>query len=292
MPSKISKTKPKHSWQFEALGTLWQVETLLPLAADVKAQITVRIEAFDKTYSRFRDDSLVTKLAAAAGTYGFPEDAHELVAFYEQLYKATNGAVSPLVGGMLEQAGYDKEYSLRPGDIEPVPAWDDAMTWNGRKVTTNRPLTLDFGAAGKGYMNDMVGELLEEAGHKVYAVDASGDVRVRGQNEVIGLENPYDPASVIGAARVTDASICASASNRRVWADDWHHVVDPRTGKPVNDVVATWVIADTTMVADGLATALFFVSADKLAAWDFEYVRLYANGTIERSTDFVGELYI
>ena len=292
MPSKTSKTKPRHSWQFEALGTQWQVETSLPLATDVKAQIIARIETFDKTYSRFRDDSLVGKLAAGAGTYEFPEDARELVAFYELLYKATDGAVSPLVGSALEQAGYDKDYSLEPGDVEPVPTWDDAMIWDGRKVTTARPLTLDFGAAGKGYVNDIVGELLEQAGHGAYVVDASGDVRVRGLSEVIGLENPYDPASVIGAAKVADASICASAINRRAWADGWHHVVDPRTGKPVSDIVATWVIADTTMVADGLATALFFVSADKLAAWDFEYVRLHADGTIERSTDFVGELYI
>ena len=292
MPSAISKTKPRHSWQFEALGTQWQVETLLPLAADVKAQITTRIETFDKTYSRFRDDSLVMQLAANAGTYEFPEDARELVAFYKSLYDATDGALSPLVGGALEQAGYGKDYSLKPGAVEPVPTWDEAMTWDGRRVTTTRPLTLDFGAAGKGYMNDMVGELLEAAGYTEYVVDASGDVRVRGLDEVIGLEDPYDPASVVGAASVADASLCASAINRRAWGGDWHHVVDPRTGKPVSDVVATWVIADTTMVADGLATALFFVSADKLAAWDFEYVRLYADGTIERSADFVGELYV
>lgn len=292
MPSAISKTKPRHSWQFEALGTQWQVETLLPLADDVKAKITTRIETFDETYSRFRDDSLVAKLAASAGTYEFPEDARELVAFYELLYKATDGAVSPLVGNILEQAGYDKEYSLKPSEVEPAPAWDDVMTWDGCKVATTRPLTLDFGAAGKGYMNDMVGELLEQAGHKTYVVDASGDVRVRGQTETVGLENPYDPASVIGAAKVADASICASAINRRAWADGWHHVVDPRTGRPVSDVVATWVIADTTMVADGLATALFFVPADTLAAWDFEYVRLHADGTVEHSADFVGELYI
>lgn len=292
MPSKQSKIKPKHSWQFEALGTRWRIETLQPLAADVKAKITARIETFDKTYSRFRDDSLVARLAAASGTYEFPGDVRELIEFYELLYKVTDGAVSPLVGDALVQAGYDKEYSLQPGRIEPVPAWDEAMAWRGSRVTTATPLTLDFGAAGKGYMNDMIGGILERAGYKTYVVDASGDVRVRGTIETIGLENPFDPASVIGVAEVADASLCASAINRRAWADDWHHVIDPRTGKPANDILATWVIADTTMVADGLATALFFVPASKLAAWDFDYVRLHANGTIERSADFVGELYV
>ena len=69
-------------------------------------------------------------------------------------------------------------------------------------------------------------------------------------------------------------------------------MIDPRTAQPVRDVLATWVIAPTTMVADGLATALFFVPATKLSQWEFTYVRLLADGTVERSPDFVGELYI
>lgn len=292
MPSAISKTKPKHSWRFDALGTQWQIETEQLLNDATKAKIVARIELFDKTYSRFRDDSLVAAMATAAGTYQFPDDAPELIDFYHALYQATNGAVSPLVGDVLVQAGYDSQYSLQPGRVYPASSWESAMTWQGSRVVTTQPLVLDIGAVGKGYMNDMVGELLEQAGHQSYVVDASGDVRVRGSDETIGLENPYDPASVIGVAKVTDASLCASAINRRSWADDWHHVVDPRTGKPVRDVVATWVVAPTTMIADGLATALFFVPATRLTNWQFEYVRLHADGTVERSAGFVGELYI
>lgn len=293
MPSTTSKTKPKHSWRFEALGTQWQIETEQPLDDTIKAKITARIEMFDKTYSRFRDDSLVAEIAAKAGTYQFPDDVDDLITFYKVLYDMTDGAVSPLVGGTLEQAGYDKQYSLIPEHVvDPAPSWETVMTWQGNRVTTTRPLVLDFGAAGKGYMNDIVSELLEQAGHKAYVVDASGDVKVCGQEEVIGLENPYDPASVVGIMSVTNASLCASAINRRSWAGDWHHVIDPRTATPVSNVVATWVVAPTTMIADGLATALFFVPASVLTDWQFEYVRLHANGNIEHSPGFVGELYI
>lgn len=292
MPSATSKTKPRHSWRFDALGTEWQIETEQPLDDATKTKITTRIELFDKTYSRFRDDSLVAAMATAAGTYQFPDDASELIDFYRALYKATDGGVSPLVGSVLAQAGYDSQYSLQPGRVDPAPSWESAMIWQGSQVVTARPLVLDVGAAGKGYMNDMVGELLEQAGYQSYVVDASGDVRVRDSDETIGLENPYDPASVIGVAKVTNASLCASAINRRSWADDWHHVADPRTGRPVRDVVATWVVAPTTMIADGLVTALFFVPVNRLTNWQFEYVRLYADGTVERSAGFVGELYI
>lgn len=290
MPLPQSKTKRKHSWEFEAIGTQWSIETALPLG-DIQTELQDRIELFDHTYSRFREDSLVTAVSQRAGAYKFPKDAEQLVSFYRGLYDATNGAVSPLVGSVLEAAGYDREYTLRPGKVVPAPQWDDVMQWDRGNVQTNRPLVLDFGAAGKGYLVDIVAEKLEQAGVAEYVIDASGDMRLRGSGQVIGLENPHDTTRVLGTVLVENASLCASAINRRAWGD-WHHVVDPRTAAPVQGVVATWVVAPTTMVADGLATALFFAESSQLAQWDFAYARLLHDGTIERSADFVGELYI
>lgn len=290
MPSTTSKTRQKHSWQFEAIGTTWLIETSVAIDA-LKQLISERVEIFEKVYSRFRDDSLVSDISRTSGVYDFPPDVIELIAFYEHLYDATKGAVSPLIGDVLVAAGYDRQYSLRPGKVAVAPAWDDVMTWRGSRVTTNQPVTLDFGAAGKGYLVDLIAEIIETHGVTEYAIDASGDMRIRGAKETVGLENPYDAGSVIGTIEIRDASLCASATNRRMWGD-WHHVIDPRTAAPVRNVVATWVVAPTTMVADGLATALFFVPADNLRQWEFSYARLFADGSVERSDNFMGELYV
>ena len=80
--------------------------------------------------------------------------------------------------------------------------------------------------------------------------------------------------------------------NRRAWGDELHHVIDGRTGMPTHDVVATWVVADDAATADGLATALFFAPAERLApAFRFSWVRMFADGRAEISTDFDGELF-
>lgn len=271
------------------IGTQWSIETDHPLD-NIKSELEATIEEFDRTYSRFRDDSLVTEISRSAGEYEFPNNAQKLVTFYRDLYEATDGAVSPLVGDVLSTAGYDKEYSFVEKKVREAPVWDDAMKWDANKLQSSQPMLLDFGAAGKGYLVDLLSEILEARGIAKYVIDASGDVRIRGQTEVIGLENPYDATSILGTAIVSDASLCASATNRRAWGR-WNHVIDPRTATPVRDVVATWVVAATTFEADGLATALFFVPASKLGQWDFHYVRLLASGRIEHSDDFVGELY-
>lgn len=282
--------KPRHKWQFDALGTRWVIETEKSIDVQ-KSAITDRIEIFDRTYSRFRDDSLVAQLAEKPGTYVFPDDAKKLIEYYDYLYKQTDGAVSPLVGNILDDAGYDKHYSLQPGRVTVAPVWHDVMQWQDTTLRTTRAVLLDFGAAGKGYLVDLIGEILEQYDHTNYVIDASGDSRSRGWVQTIGLENPFDPTMVIGTVEVENASLCASAVNRRAWGN-WHHIVDPRNAQPVRDVVATWVIAPTTLQADGLATALFFALDTSMLDESIAFVRLFADGAVERSPAFVGELFI
>jgi thiamine biosynthesis lipoprotein len=108
----------------------------------------------------------------------------------------------------------------------------------------------------------------------------------------IGLEHPFEAGMVIGVAELHGRALCASAINRRAWGSDLHHVLDARTGSPVRDVVATCVVADEAATADGLATALFFVGHERLIdQFDFAFVRMYADGRLEASRNFEGELF-
>lgn len=71
-----------------------------------------------------------------------------------------------------------------------------------------------------------------------------------------------------------------------------HHIFNPHTMQPTRDILATWVIAETAMIADGLATALFFITPEKLQkSFDFQYVRMHSNGCVESSSKFNGELF-
>lgn len=68
-------------------------------------------------------------------------------------------------------------------------------------------------------------------------------------------------------------------------------MLDARTGLAVRDVVATWVIADAA-TSDGVATALFFTGAKRLAEiFAFSYVRMFADGRAEISENFDGEIF-
>ncbi|MGW4490518.1 FAD:protein FMN transferase [Streptomyces sp. NPDC004376] len=292
----------KSLFAFDAIGTRWEIETPGSLGAELREQILERVGRFDAVYSRFRPDSLVSRIAAApgGGRFVFPDDAVGLFDLYDQLAHLTGGAMDPLVGRDLELLGYDPAYSLTPAPhaVRAVhaasrPVWHRDVVRDGAVLRTRRPLVIDVGAAGKGHLVDVVSALLRDAGVTRFVVDASGDLRHAGERPLrVGLEHPTEPGRVIGVANVADAALCASAITRRAWGPGLHHVLDARTGAPVHDVVATWVVAERTAVADALATALFLTPADQLTAgFPFACLRILADGRTDIFGGFDAALF-
>lgn len=280
-------------WTFEAIGTLWSIETTASLDVAVRHEVRARIDRFDRDWSRFRPDSLVSALAAGAAHVPEPVDADALFAVYDALSQATDGAVNPLVGDALAGRGYDAGVSLRDTGATPAPArWRDVVRRAHGELSLAHPATIDVGAAGKGRLVDLVLDLvLPHAGTEAI-VDASGDLAVRGGAQRIGLEHPFDPSRAIGVIEIRDAALCASATNRRAWGEGLHHVLDARTGEPVRAVAATWAVADSAMRADAIATALFFEGGAALAhAWGVEWVRMTTDGRVEWSPGSTAELF-
>jgi len=285
-------------FEFEAIGTGWQIDIPkeLPLAEATLLlnKIKERIKLFDIAYSRFREDSLVTEMSKQAGKFTLPPDAEPMISAYKKIYDITLGLVTPLIGQVISDAGYDAKYSLIEEDLKKPLAWEEAMEWQNPSLLIKIPSLLDFGAGGKGYLVDIVSELLESNGIFSYCVDAGGDIRYRSEKkEVIkvGLENPDDITEVIGVAKVLNQSICGSAGNRRKWGK-YHHIINPESLTSPNDVLACWVTSSTTLLADLLTTGLFFVSPEILLKhFEFEYLIVNSDHSAQKSTGFNAEIF-
>jgi thiamine biosynthesis lipoprotein len=328
-------------FNFHAIGTTWRIDIFdnfndisgkAAKEVEILARVKKRIEAFDKAYSRFRPDSLVTEMSKKSGTYELPPDAEPMMLLYHDLYKKTGGLVTPLIGNLISDAGYDAQYSLlSKKTLKAPPTWDEAIEYrpsdssvadqgidrlqSNAKPTliVKHPVLLDFGAAGKGYLIDLVGEVLEENGVLHYGINAGGDILYmdkrtsdkpkhdatenRGSIESdgsiqIGLEDPEDAGKVIGVCDLESGSICGSAGNRRKWGK-FTHIINPKTLESPSDIIAVWITAKTALLADALATCLFFVPAANLSDdYDFEYVLVRKDRSVEKSEGFMGKLSI
>lgn len=277
------------SWRFDAIGTVWEIGTERPLAAGERAVVTAAIDGFDRTWSRFREDSLVSALFRQPQEIPVPYDAPVMLDLYRELSAATAGAVQPLVGESLAVRGYDAGYSLHDRGAHPAPvAWTELLTWDAAALELHDPALIDVGALGKGRLVDIVHDALGAIGHAARLVDAGGDLRLSGAPIRVGLEHPFDTTRAIGVATLGDAALCGSAVNRRAWpgADGTglHHVLDARTGEPVRTWAATWAIAEVAMLADAAATALFFEGGAEFAdRHGVEWLRMSTDGRVQRS---------
>lgn len=285
-------------FSFEAIGTHWRIKIEEELSSmeetTLLAGIRERILRFEETYSRFREDSLVKKTSRQPGRYVFPEDATPLFALYQQLARETGELFTPIMGTLLEAAGYDQQYSLKVGILPTLPSLADALEIDQNSLTTKQPVLLDFGAAGKGHLIDLVGELLQAQGYKNFVIDAGGDIlhrTTRGETLRVGLEHPLNTQQAIGIATIQNKSICGSAGNRRAWKN-FHHIINPHTKTSPTEVIATWVVAESTILADALATCLFFVEPTQLLKEHvFSCVRVFQDLSIEKMADFPAELF-
>jgi FAD:protein FMN transferase len=282
---------------FDAIGTRWTID-VYDEPADTRyesalAEVEKRISEYDKTFSRFRDDSLIARMAHHHGAYPLDDTGVTLISLYEKLYYLTDGAFTPLIGSLLESAGYDKKYSLSPQTLLPPQRWENILTLQRATLTLHEPAVLDFGAAGKGQLIDIVATTLLHHDITSYCIDAGGDIRHQNSDKKlkVGLEHPDDARKVIGVTEIGNESIAASSGNRRKWGE-YHHIMNPKTLRPVNDILATWVIARNAIIADGLATALFLVRPGTLERdFSFSYLILNRDYSIRKSEDFPAELY-
>jgi thiamine biosynthesis lipoprotein len=285
------------SYTFDGIGTRWAIDFVPgPDTPDnLPERILHMVEDYDRRLSRFIEGSVVRSIANKPGQYEVGEEFVSLLLHYLPLYHLTGGAVTPTIGHLLEQTGYDATYSLKERPREPVPDFLEAVEIvDGSHIRLREPVLFDFGALGKGYLIDRVAELIRTSGSPEYAVDAGGDmvVHTAGSREwKVGLEHPDDTSKIVGVVGLRNRAIAGSAGNRRTWGR-FHHILNPNTLESTTGIKAVWVVAESATEADGLSTCLFFVPADRLQGhYRFEYLIVRDDLTMERSSQFPGTFF-
>lgn len=238
-----------------ALGTGIIISSSVPISQRVQKRIRDFVEEYESVLSRFRADSLVSRMARAkrGGEFEFPTWAQPLFALYSEFYAATHGAFDACIGADLLALGYNNSVHFIPqsaaglgkNENSSSDSWSNyrralPITWadisQGGGSTTlciNQPVQLDFGAAGKGYFVDLVTQIIKEelSGDSPadsdspadfdFLVNAGGDMRACFSKEnsqiKVALGNPFDTAQAVGVASIASGALCASSSARRRW---------------------------------------------------------------------------
>jgi thiamine biosynthesis lipoprotein len=281
-----------------ALGT--QCEVQYAAASDAQAAgfetaAVAWVAAFEAKYSRFRPDSLLSRINAAAGVGPVAIDAEmeQLLALCDRLHFMTQGVLDPTALPLLRLWDYKAERPQLPSeaaidDARRLVGWKKVQRTPGHVFLPARGMALDFGGFGKEWAVDIVAAIAREHGITAALVDFGHDLRAVGVPPGrpawhIGLENPQNPGSASGSlALVTGQGVASSGDYlRRVVIDGvrYGHIVDPRTGRPVaNGCLQATVIAPTCLQAGVLSTAAFVLGVP--AGLDLIQAQPHAEGLL------------
>jgi len=263
---------------FGAMGTLCRVYCHVaaePAMRNYLRDVVDWVAGFEARYSRFIPDSLVGRINAAAGEHWVEVDAEteRLLNFCHELVFFTRGAFDPTALPLIKLWNWKAQPPSVP-DEPAIRAARELVGW--RKVQRRahgiflprRGMALDLGGIGKEYAVDCVVNLALEQGIRNVLVDFGQDVRVHGAapgkaHWRIGLDDANHPGQCWASVAVTDHAVASSGDYLRhfqVNGQRYGHILDPRTGYPVNNGCrAVSVIAPTCTIAGVLSTTAFIL---------------------------------
>lgn len=245
-------------------------------AAAAEAEVR-RIEA---KYSRYRDDSVVAMINAAAGSGRAVEVDAETAALldYAAAAHAQSDGAFDITSGVLRRA-WDFKAGRVPEQAQidallPLVGWS-RVRWSRPRIELTRPgMELDFGGFGKEYAADRAAAVLQAHGLRHGLVDLAGDLHALGPHPdgsawQIGVRHPRGSGAIATIA-VDRGGLASSGDYERYVECDgrrYGHVLDPRSGWPVDGLAAVSVRAGQCLVAGTAATVAMLHGAERGPRW-------------------------
>ena len=282
-PVLTAASVPLRRLAFPALGTNCEVQYAAPSgdaqAAGFERAAVAWVTAFEAKYSRFRPDSLLSQINAAAGREWVAVDAEmeALLALCDTLHFMTQGVLDPTALPLIQLWNWKSATPRLPTAAEisaalALTGWKKIQRAPGRIFLPLAGMALDFGGFGKEYAVDMVAQLAVTHGLSGALVDFGHDLRAIGTPPGrpawhIGLEDPAKPGTSWASVGLTGKGIASSGDYIRRFVVNgrrFGHILDPRTGAPVaHGCTQATVIAGTCLQAGVLATTAFVLGVPR-----------------------------
>lgn len=238
------------------------------------------VERLENTLSEWRDDSDISKVNALAGKHSVKvgDDTLRVIDAGVDVSMWSRGAFD------LSWAALWGLYDFRPESVK-IPTEAQIKPRLGlidyKKIKVNqkqhtvylrkRGMAIGTGGIAKGYALDHAGAILRGGGVENYMIFGGGQVQVHGLRDGrpwrVGIQHPRDPNTYFAALESTGASFSTSGDYEHAVFDGtgqrWHHIIDPKTGRPATKTLSVTVMTSEGIYADALSTAAFVLGPEK-----------------------------
>lgn len=277
----------------QTMGTSYHITFEAPknvAISDIQKSIDTRLDEINQSMSTYQADSTISKFNAlsAGQTIQIDPDFIKVLNDSRVIYEKSHHVFDPTVYPLVELWGFGAQMSIDrlqnpPTDNDINTAKNkiglDKVILDGDKLSkTTNGVGLDFSAIAKGYGVDTIADVLKSKYHITnFMVEIGGEIATSGINDkgtawTLAIDKPIKGSTVsereiMTTVLLSGQSMATSGNYRNILeyhGQTYSHTINPTTARPVqNSFASVSVIADTTAIADGWATALSAVSADE-----------------------------
>lgn len=292
----------------ETMGTSWTARIVVEDQARLPALRTAIEAALAGVVAQMSDwepESDISRFnrAPAGSSQVLPPEFFAVLEHALALAAATEGAYDPTAGRLVDLWGFGPTPapSLPPSEADIAAAratvgWE-RLTLDPARRGAVQPggMRLDLSSIAKGHGVDAAAQALREAGVAHFLIEVGGELLGAGLKPDrtpwwVEIEAPPGAAMTPIVAALHGLAIATSGNYRRFFDADgerFAHTLDPRTGRPVdNRLASVTVLHASCMAADAMATALTVLGPD--AGLSFASLRgIAAHFMIEAEGRFV-----
>ena len=266
--------------------------------AQTQAQRAMQeVRRIEHKYSRYRADSVVSRINAQAGEAPLACDAEtlSLLDFADQMHAQSDGLFD-ITSGVLRHAWrFERAQLPEPAQLKRLLAlvgWRQVEREGHCVRLPQAGMEIDFGGFGKEYAADRAAALLRQAGALHGYVNLGGDLslmgpRADGSAWIMGILHPRQTDRVLATQAMTHGALATSGDYERfmqVRGQRYCHILHPQSGWPVTHWQSVSVLAPLAVMAGSVSTVAMLKQDQALAY-------LQASGCTYLAVDAHGQLF-
>lgn len=237
------------------------------------------IRTFEDIFDDYNPQSWVYKVNNSQGKrYPMNPDAYELLCVADSLYQLTDGAFDITIKPLYDLWGFSKinEYGADTLNLAPPDSMliketlknigFNRIRYNKQYIKIPQGMQITFGALAKGYALEKAREYMEN--HKFISgiIDCTSGMTFFGHKhyQIVSIKHPRANAGMqtIGNFKIKNGSLSTSGDYQLYFEHNgkrYHHILNPFTGYPVENIYSVTVIYPSATLSDGLSTAMFLL---------------------------------
>lgn len=264
---------------FNAMGSPCDIQLFASGELEAKrvAELAVAdVQRLEARYSRYREDSFlseINRVAVIGGKITVDDETAGLLNYAATCYAQSDGMFD-ITSGILRRAWNFKSNQL-PDELQ-IKRLLENVGW--QKLRWVSPvlefpiagMEIDFGGIVKEYAVDRAATLCWEAGVKHGIINLGGDIKIIGPHPEgipwrIGIQHPRNKGKAVETIELYRGAVASSGDYERCITLDgvrYGHILNPKTGWPVQHLAAVSVVGDFCVVAGSASTIAMLKQAD------------------------------